>query len=98
MERFWQDHLNAGWFWDMSLAVDVLSHHCSDYHLCRILSITLGNSLWLTLGEQYLAEVNKRKHSPGAPVLSLCSARAGVQQVCFNRGLFSSAGCLYLVG
>ena len=59
MERFWQDHLNAEWFWDTSLADVVLSHNPSDYHLCRTLSITLGNIPCLTLGEQYLSAVSR---------------------------------------
>lgn len=53
-----------------------------------ILGITPGNIPWLTLSDQYLTAVSKWKHDPGAPLLSLCSASAGAQEVCFNGGVF----------
>lgn len=81
-------------FWVMFLVDVVRSYNPSGYHLCRILSITLGNISWLTLGGQYLTAVSRWKHNPGAPALSLCSAKAGMQQLCLSRSLNEHAKSL----
>lgn len=92
---FWQHRLNADCLWVMSLVDVVLSHNPSGYHLCRILSITLGNISWLPLGGQYLTAVSRWKHNPGAPALSLCSAKAATQQLRFSGSLNERAKYLH---